>query len=160
MLCWKKCSDESNLPKSWTFSVLRMLDLECIDQVVKSQIVQKKLRCLLFSYNPSEMGKEQNMGKGNCFNIPLLLVSFFGHHMTMRYDSCGQNVDTFALNYATRSCMYLRSHGYKPNVLVLQTRTNTGTGWTNLGKDCQKVIDFPFLDKLKIQLNKALSNFI
>lgn len=116
--------------------------------------------CLLFSYNPSEMGKEQNMGKGNCFNIPLLLVSFFGHHMTMRYDSCGQNVDTFALKYATRSCMYLRSHGYKPNLLVLQTRTNTGTGWTNPGKDCQKVIDFPFLDKLKIQLNKALSNFI
>lgn len=184
MLCGKKCSDESNLPKSWTFSALRMLDLECIDQIVKSQIVQKKLylaslalltfektnkqknktpksyhvqkrnfvsscqkfptwshwgrwgppepinsprgeRCLLFSYNPSEMGKEQNIGKGNCFNFPLLLVSSFGHHMTTRYDSCGQKVDTFALNYATRSCMYhmvtnLIFWSYKPGLILEQ----------------------------------------
>lgn len=62
-----------------------------------------------------------------------------------------QNADTSALNYTTRSCVYLRSYDYKPNFLVLQTWTNTGTYWTNTGKNYQ--------NKLHILLSWRNSKF-
>lgn len=63
-----------------------------------------------------------------------------------------QNADTAsALNYATRSCIHLRSHDYKPNFLVLQTWANAGTHGTNTGKD--------FQNKLHVLLSWRNSKF-
>lgn len=86
--------------------------------------------CLLFSCNLSEMSKEQNTSKGNCSDFPLLLASFL-EGLAILWPS-HDNVLWFLWPECRHFCT-LRLCDCKSNLLILQTKTNAGTGGMNPG---------------------------